>query len=370
MVPTWDAQPCLSPDGNTIYFVSDREGGTGKLDIWYSTREGEEWGEPKNCGPNVNTEYNDMSPFISRNGNDFFFASDGRIGYGGFDIYQTSGYGADFAAPSNLKAPINSSYDDFGAIWAKNDSLAYFTSDRPNDSGERDCIFFARKKEKPPYEVAVHGVVRDKKSLQPVQFATVILFEYDFEDELIPIDTFNTGPDAAYNFQLEPNKKYKVVGNAPEYLANEEVFDTHNIDEDTDIEKNVDIELERIEIDVPIVLNNIFYDFDEYFLREESKAELDRLTSILTKNPNITVTIDSHTDTNGSDDYNKTLSENRAKSVVVYLIQESGIDPNRLSWFGWGETKPLVYPELSDEDEQLNRRSEFRIRSIEFGEVF
>jgi outer membrane protein OmpA-like peptidoglycan-associated protein len=137
------------------------------------------------------------------------------------------------------------------------------------------------------------------------------------------------------------------------------------VDETKTLEVNVDIDLERIEIFKPIVLNNIYFDFDEYYIRNDAKYVLDSLAQLLTVNDHITIQIGSHTDSNGSENYNKKLSENRAKSTVVYLI-EKGIAPDRLQWYGYGESMLLVYPEKNDQDEQMNRRSEFRILSIEY----
>jgi outer membrane protein OmpA-like peptidoglycan-associated protein len=182
------------------------------------------------------------------------------------------------------------------------------------------------------------------------------------------LDTFETDQSARYNFDLEPDKTYKVLGNAPEYFANEIEVTTPPSDAgDTDLERNIDIHLKVIDQGVQIVLENVYYDFDEYYLREDAVLELSNLLTILRQNPNITIVLGSHTDTNGTPQYNKILSENRAKAVIRYLV-DNNIDPARLYWIGRGEENPLVYPEMSDEDEQINRRTEFRVKSIEYGE--
>ena len=367
-VPTWDAQPVMSKDGTTMYFVSNREGGWGKLDIWYSNLEGDEWSEPVNAGPEVNTAFDDQSPFIS--GERLYFASSGRVGFGGLDLYMSEGGPNNWSKPVNMGIPINSSYDDFGGIWLQEDSLVLFTSNRPEGEG-RDDIYWAKRIPEPPIFVTVHGMVRDKKTKKPVPFAEAILFEKT-EEGLIPIDTFKTDQNAIYNFNLEPEKDYKIIANAPEYLANEEDFSTKDLKSDDpkqtefDLEVNVDILLERIEIGVPIVLNNIYYDFDKSELRPVSVVELQNLTKIMEWNKNITIKIGSHTDSNGSENYNKSLSNRRAKAVVDYMIKDALVAPDRLAWFGYGESILLIYPELSDNDEQINRRSEFRIMSIDY----
>lgn len=363
-VPTYDVHPMLSSDGNTMFFVSDRDGGQGRLDLWYATWQGDSWSEPQNAGARVNTPYDDISPFLSDDGSRLYMASNGRVGFGGFDLFMSEGGMGSWGEPVNMGAPINSTYDDIAGYWSKDDSSTYFTSNRPGCTG-RDDIYWAKKIEAPPAVFAVHGLVVDKKTGLPVPFATVILLEKDFEGDLIPLDTFRTDQSAAYNFELEGEKDYKVIGNAPEYLANEEEFSTVGLKEDTDFEINLNIELERIIIEEPITLNNIYYDFDKFDLRPESVDELNRLIGLLTQNGNITIQIGSHTDSNGSEKYNKRLSENRAKSVVTFLI-ENGIMPDRLKWYGFGESELIFSPEMNDEQEQMNRRTEFRIQSIDY----
>lgn len=364
-VPTYDVQPSISGDGNVLVFVSKRGGGQGLEDVWYCTKSNTGWSEPKNAGSVINTPFQEISPYLSRDGKKLYFASNGHIGFGGFDMYVATGEVGKWSNPVNLSCPINTSYDDFGAIFFRHDSSVIFTSNRPEGTGGYD-IYTGKLKEAPPITIALHGTVRDKNSLAPIPFATVVLFQIDNDGQLEPVDTFKTDNTGRYNFaDLEKDASYKVIGNAPEYLANEETFDTKNIKENTDLEKNIDIKLDRIFLFEPIVINNIYYDFDKSDLRPESITELDRLFDILTKNPHITIELGSHTDTNGSEEYNKKLSERRAQSVLEYLIGK-GVVKERLSWFGYGESQPLVYPEMSDEDEQLNRRTQFRILSIEF----
>jgi peptidoglycan-associated lipoprotein len=363
-VPTYDVHPMLTADGNTMFFVSDREGGSGRLDIWYATFEGDKWGDPQNAGQRVNTPFDDISPFPGRDGNTLYFSSNGRVGYGGFDLYQSTGGMGNWSDPANMGSPVNSTYDDLSGIWSEDDSSAYFSSNRPGCTG-RDDIYWSKKKSPPPCQFAIHGLVVDKVTKMAVPFATVILFEKDFEGALVPIDTFRTDQGSKYNFELECDKDYVVIGNAPEYLAQREDFTTKGTKEPTDLEMNLNVELERIVIDFAYGLNNIYYDFNKSDLRDKSKEELNRLISLLNENPNITIQLGSHTDTNGSETYNKNLSENRAKEAVKYL-QASGIDGARLSWFGFGESEPVFAPEKSDEEEQANRRTEFRILSIEF----
>mgnify|MGYP006268208877 CR=1 FL=1 len=366
--PSDDTQPYITRDGRTLFFVSDRPGGEGGYDLWYSRRVGAGWSEPQNLGPDVNTPFNEQSPFFSDNGDKLYFASTGYPSFGGYDLFEVEGsIESGWGEVKNVGYPVNTTYNDLGGIWTgEGDSIAYFSSDRPGGVGNFD-IYYARKKpvELSKLQIAVKGTIRDKQTKEPVAFAVAILFEYQANGTLVPLDTFQTDQTARYEFPLRADREYKVLGNAPEYLANEEEVSTMGIRGDREIVQNIDIELDPIIIDQPIVLNNIYYDFDEFYLRPDALAELQSLLKILRQNPNITIRMGSHTDSNGTVPYNDVLSDNRAKAVVRYLA-DNNIDPARLSWFGYGESDPLVFPETSDADEQANRRTEFRIRSVDF----
>lgn len=378
-VPTDDSQPYLTEDGNTMYFVSNRNGGLGGKDIWFSKKNGTVWSEPVNCGMKVNTEFDEIYPMIGKGNNTLYFSSNGHKGLGGLDLWRVEGSETNWSDPANLGYPINTSYDDFALYWLYTDSLGYVSSDRaaipakgrmpamPGTVGRHD-IFRILKRYMPDYKVTVHGYVRDKQTKQVIPFATVTLYKID-KGNIIPVDTFKTQQDGRYEFPLEKATDYKVVGNAPEYLAGEEFLSTKDVKTDkgpVDLEKDIDIYLEGIIIDEPYILQNIYYDFDKSDLRNESIAELDKLVKLLEDNPSIVIQIGSHTDTNGSERYNIRLGDRRARSVVKYLIEEKKIAKERVVAFGYGESQPMIYPELSDSDEQANRRTEFRIRSFNY----
>jgi len=263
-----------------------------------------------------------------------------------------------------MGTPINSSSDDVGLIWTIEEFAGYFCSNRGGGVGQYDIYDFNLIPE-PIYKVTVHGQIRDKATKVAIPFATAILFEDDGKGNITPMDTFRTDQNGVYNFTLAVGKSYIVMGNAKEYLANEVAFNTYSINRDTDLEYDIDVLLERIELDKPIVLQNIYYDFDKADLRDESVKELDRLVKIMRDNPQITIEIGSHTDTNGTEQYNIELSQRRAKSVVDYLLAKA-VAKDRLTFFGFGESRPLIYPEMSDMDEQINRRTEFRIKSFDY----
>ncbi len=365
LVPTYDAQPTLSPDGNIMYFISDRDGGLGGTDIWYAQKVGKEWSAPVHAGKVINTPFNEIYPHVGRDGKTLYFASDGHPGLGGYDVFRAEGRLSSWQPPQNMGSPINSSYDDFSLFWVKQDSLGFIASNRPGGRG-RDDIYFVKRIFRPKIELAVHGTVRDGSTKLPIPFATVTLYE-SREGKLIPLDTFNTDQSARYRFTLQPGKEYRLIGNAPEYLANEVAVSTRDATKSAELEADIDIYLDRIEIARPIVLQNIYFDFDKYDIRPDAAAELDRLALLLQNNPSLRILIGAHTDTNGSEQYNIRLSNNRAKAVVEYL-QQKGINPARLTAIGYGESQPLIYPELSDADEQANRRAEFRILGLDFAE--
>jgi len=376
-VPCYDTQPFLSSDGNIMYFVSDREGGEGGRDIWYSQRSGSSWTEPKNCGPSVNTEFTELFPTLSKDDRTLYFTSNGhKSSYGGFDIYKSEGQLDTWTEPENLGHPLNTSYDEYSVTWFEPDSIGLFASNRKLERGYtgninsmgHDDIWRVRKlPDCQDVKLTAHGRIRDRDSKQIIPFANVTLYKILGDNKIEPIDTFKTSQNAYYEFTLSPNTDYKIVGNAPEYLANEVLLSTKDLPKckDTELEADVDIFLEGIEIDKPIVLQNIYYDFDKADLRPESVDELEKLIKLLNDNPSIVIQIGSHTDTNGTERYNIKLSDRRAKSVVDYL-KEKGIAKSRLSAFGFGESDPMIYPELSDSDEQANRRTEFRIKSMDF----
>ncbi|MEL6624087.1 MAG: OmpA family protein [Bacteroidota bacterium] len=368
-VPAEDRQPFITRDGRTLFFVSDREGGEGRFDIWYSRRVGAGWSTPQNLGPAINTPYNEYSPFFNDPGNTLYFATDGRPGFGGLDIFMAEGTIDNWNQPENVGYPVNSSFDDFGSIWTDEDSLLYFSSDRRGGFGSYD-IYWARRipVDLGSLNVTVTGVIRDKRTQEPVEFATATLFEYQNDGSLNELETFTTDQSAEYDFRLRPDRKYKILGNAREYLANEEEVSTMGLRKNETFIRNIDIELEPIILVDPITIQNIYYDFDEYYLRPDALPELEKLVKLLNDNDNITIQLGSHTDSNGTPEYNDNLSNNRAKAVVKFLA-DNGINPSRLSWYGYGERNLLIYPEQNDQDEQDNRRTEFRILSIEFNSL-
>jgi peptidoglycan-associated lipoprotein len=379
-VATYDAWPTLSPDGNTLYFVSDRDGGMGAADIWYSTRAGAAWSTPLHAGNVINTPFQENAPSIGDDGTTIYFASDGHAGYGGYDIFRAKGRLAAYDSVSNMGLNLNSSWDDQQVNWLYQDSVGYIASNRPGGLGRFD-IYRVEFIFRPPLSITVIGVVRDIDTREPVPFPIIILTEHLEDGTIIPVDTFQADQSGAYRFVLEEEKDYCMTANAPEYFANDTCVSTKKARERVlanqlasvlrdnkyvvDLNQDVDILLKAIKIDEIIVLNNVYFDFDSSNVRSDAESELRRLAQILKDNPQITIQMGAHTDTNGGERYNKSLSDRRAASVVKWL-SENGIEAARLTSMGYGESDPLIYPELSANDEQSNRRVEFRVKSIDY----
>ncbi|MFK7972036.1 MAG: OmpA family protein [Bacteroidia bacterium] len=363
--PTYDAHPYVSKDGRTIFFSSDRPGGQGGMDIWFARRVGSGWSEPINAGPIVNTPFDEVTPFLSDNGGTLFFSSNGHVSFGGQDLFKAEGQIGNWTDPVNLGKPLNSTYDEYSPMAISEDSTVLFASNRPGGTGDID-IYWAREIFYPVEipAISLHGIIRDANTKQPIPFAIAILYEAT-AGGLVVLDTFETDQSARYNFELEADRTYRILGNALEYFANEITVATPS--ESADLERNIDIELDPIILRLPIVLQNIYYDFDKSYLRPDAIVQLDTLVDVLLKNPEISVQMGSHTDSYGSNSYNDRLSDRRALSAAKYLVFK-GINPTRITYYGYGKRQPLISPEVSPEDGQVNRRTEFRVTKIRYGD--
>ena len=373
------AHPALSPDGQTLYFVSDMPGGVGGKDIYRTTRTspGSPWSRPENLGTDINTRGNELFPFVRSDGT-LYFASDGHIGMGGLDIFSATPQGGDSWLVQNMKAPVNSPADDFGIVFERDADKGIFSSARKG-RGDDDLYTF----EMPPLLFSVTGLVRDEKSGQPVQGAAV---------QLIASDGANmqteTGAAGDFKFSLRPEVDYIFLASKKGYLNGKEKETTRGQDKSREFMATIQL----TPIDRPIELPNIFYDFGKWDLRPESMVSLDRLVETLNDNPNVTIELMSHTDSRDTEEFNLDLSQKRAQSVVDYLIGR-GIAADRLTARGYGETSPKVVDEeimknapflrlgetlteqfinglASDEQKeiahQVNRRTEFRVLRTDY----
>jgi outer membrane protein OmpA-like peptidoglycan-associated protein len=351
-----EKQPSISPDGRTLYFVSNRGGGKGKYDVWYSTRLGDNrWSDPVNIGDSINTPFNEQSPFIHFDNQTLYFASDGHVGMGGLDLFVSRRLNdTTWSKPQNLGYPINTYRSEDGLIVNAKGTVAYYSSDRNPDSG-RDVFTFELNPEVRPNPASyVTGLITDIKSGWPVK-SSFQLVDIESGDEVM--DSEST-PQGTYLVCLPSDRSYAFFVSAPGYLFHSDHFDLKGVHSALEpFRKN--IELRPIRVGEVMVMRNIFFETDSYELKNESVVELSRLIDLLTKNPTMRIEVGGHTDDVGADDYNLTLSENRAKAVVNFLTSK-GISADRLNWKGYGETVPIAGNE-TDEGKAQNRRTEIRV---------
>ncbi len=362
---------------DVLYFVSNREGGKGGLDIWYSqvNKKGE-FGTPKNLGSKINTDRDEVTPFYDSKSSTLYFSSNGFISMGGSDVFKSSSdaSGRFNNTPENLGAPFNSACDDNYFRFGKSSEEGYLVSNRPgifSVRGKTCCFDIFSYKYDRRFWLAVKGRVIDDATQQPITGASINLSlrSNNLSETDVVIGSDSSKGETPYFFNLKPEKLYKVSASKDGYFASSQNFGTVGLTKsDTQV---VDIYLKKLEKNKAYRLNNIYYDFDKWDLRAESKTTLDTLYGILIENPTIIIELSSHTDVRGSDEYNLNLSQKRAESCVNYLISEKGIPKERISAKGYGETKTLddctKYPDCPQDQSgdcachQLNRRTEFKI---------
>jgi peptidoglycan-associated lipoprotein len=366
--------PAVSPDGNWLYFSSDMPGGSGGKDLWRVSIK-DRLGSLENLGEWINTAGDEMFPYV-RTDSILYFASNGHPGYGGLDLFKAELKPSGGWSVTNMGTPINSSSDDFGITFGEGES-GFFTSNR-NDARGYDNIYSF---ELPELKIMISGWVLDKDE-EPVPNAVIRIVGDDGSNQKQVARA-----DGSFSFPLNRGVSYVMMAGAKGYLNARQQFTSDAAEEDA--EYGVDFILSSIT--KPVVIENIFYDFDKATLRPESKDALDEMVQVLSDNPNVTIEMASHTDRHGSDEYNMDLSGRRARSVIDYLIAH-GISADRLQSQGYGESRPKTitkklareYPQfaegdtlteeyilkLSPEDQeiadQINRRTEFQVLSIDY----
>jgi peptidoglycan-associated lipoprotein len=319
--------PAISPDGLTLLFAADMRGGQGQKDIWKVTRTSKNgtWSTPVNMGTDINTSGNEVFPYIHHDGT-LYFSSDGHSGMGALDIFMATENSDGSWKVENMKYPINSPADDFGIIFEKEKERGYLSSNRKGGKGSDDIYQFSL----PPIEFKLTGKVLNQKTEDIIAGANVTLIGSDGTN--ISKKTEN---DGTFTFKLGPNADYRVVVKRGGFLNAKEKESTKGLTTSKEFRMDIFMSPDDSRIDLP----GIMYDFGKWNLRPESLVALEELVEILNDNPNITIEIGSHTDYRGSDQANLELSAKRAQSVVDFLITY-GIDKERLSSKGYGETMP------------------------------
>lgn len=377
----WEPSVCLSADERTLFFVSDRPGGLGGRDIYMCRRlPNGKWSAPINLGPPVNTPYDEDGPFFHPDGKTLFYSSNGPNSMGGFDIFRTElRPDSSWAPPVNLGYPINTAGDEIYFVLSASGLHGYYASERDDSYGEKDIYlidFSTLREEKPiasekpaddltitfepeqitfrPNLTLVTGIIYDSETQQPLE-ATITLIDNEKGDTLAVLTS--NAASGKYLISLPAGRNYGIAVTAPGYAFHSENFIVEATQGYREVRK--DIGLNKYKTGTVIILRNIFFDFDKATLRPESKAELERVYQLLIENPRLKVRIAGHTDSMGSDEYNQKLSENRARAVYEYLIQR-GISADRLSYVGYGESKPIDTNDTA-EGRQNNRRVELEI---------
>lgn len=354
----WDSQPTISADGKNLYFTSNRPGGKGGMDIWMTTLSEEGyWGKPVNLGDTINTLQGEMAPFIHPDNKTLYFTTNGRSGLGGFDIYYSKkGLEGNFTSPVNLGYPINTYADESYLIVNSYGDKAYFASDLPGGKGGFDIYSFDLYEGARPEKVTY---------LKGMVFSSVNNDKLKARFELIDLKTgksaivsYSDAVSGEFLVCLPTNRDYALNVSKDGYLFYSENFTLAGAH--SKVKPFVkDIPLQPIKVGETVVLKNIFFDTDKFELKVESDAELEKLVSLLNKNPKMKIEINGHTDNVGADTYNQVLSENRSKAVYEYLINK-GIAKDRLSYKGYGESQPIDTND-TEESRANNRRTEFKV---------
>lgn len=355
---SWDSQPCLSPDKKEIYFASNRPGGYGNSDIYVSRLQPNgKWGPAENLGPGINTSGEETSPFIHADNQTLYFTSNGHPGYGEQDIFVARrGPKGVWSNPENLGYPINTINTE-GTIFIASDGVtAWYSSDRSDSRGGMDIYTFELRSEvRPKKTLWVTGKVFDQKTIKGLPSA-VELIDLSTKETVSKVQTDEAGN---YLVTLPIGKNYAFNVNRKGYLFFSDNFLLSKNPPDSTYKK--DIPLQPIETNATIVLSNIFFDVNKYELQEVSQVELDKVVELLNENPSLKIQISGHTDNVGKPADNLTLSNNRAKAVVGYLLSK-GINADRLTYKGYGETQPMA-DNISEQGRSKNRRTEMKVIS-------
>jgi outer membrane protein OmpA-like peptidoglycan-associated protein/tetratricopeptide (TPR) repeat protein len=351
-----ETQPSLSPDGRTLYFASNRPGGKGGLDLWQSSlQEDGTWSKPVNMGDSINTSGEEQSPFIHSDNESLYFSSTGWPGMGRFDLFLSRKKdNGEWSRPKNLGYPINTNFNEEGLIVNSKGNTAYYSSTREGGFGGRDIYQFEIPLEIRPKPVSyMKGIVYDIETKKPLEAKFELI---DLKTARIVMQSYSN-QDGTFLISIPAGLDYALNANTPGYLFFSENFTMAH----ADFAKPylMDVPLSPIKQGEKSILRNIFFDTDKYTLKPESKVELERLVKLLKDNGTVKVQISGHTDNSGTPDHNRVLSENRAKAVVSYLV-ENGIDIKRLVAKGYGEIHPIASND-TEEGKAQNRRTEFMI---------
>jgi outer membrane protein OmpA-like peptidoglycan-associated protein len=376
---------CESPDGKTLFFVSDKPGGFGDKDIYKVVMNDKgKWGDPVNLGPTINTQWGEEGPFMLGDGKTLYFSSQGHKGMGGYDIFKSVNTNGQWSEPENVGYPVNTPDDDVFFVLNASGKHGYYTSIQKGGYGEKDIYMVTFLGPEKPVALSdednllagstssvsdmmaqtvavktvkttlLKGIIYDSMSHAPLE-ASIELIDNN-KNQIIASFTSNSNT-GKYLVTLPSGVNYGIAVKCTNYLFYSANFNLPDTAAYQVVERN--IPLQSINIGSRIVLRNVFFDFDKATLRPESTSELDRLIALLNQYNKLKIEISGYTDNKGTQAYNQSLSQNRSKSVVDYLIAH-GIASDRLTFKGYGMDNPIATNE-TDEGRQLNRRTEFKI---------
>jgi OOP family OmpA-OmpF porin len=364
----------LAGDMETIVMSVERKDSYGDRDLYVIFLQDDgTWSEPMNLGDQINSAAEESSPFLAADGKTMFFSSKGFSGYGNYDIYlsrRLDDTWQNWSEPENLGAGFNSREDDIFFNFTENDEYAYFTKGNKDNTDiykvklpyyqkpEMLASMMGGKYINPDIIISIKGKVFDSSTMNPIESSIEFIQINDDESkiELVSADTLN-----GYSIILPEGFKYQIIAKSAEYYNTVDTLDLSNITASVEIVKN--LYLDPIVKNQPIVLDNVYFDFDSDVIRPESFPELDRISEMLLDNPNLHMSIDGHTCSIGTDEYNLDLSNRRAGSIVEYFLAK-GVLATNLEHHGYGESMPKASNE-TEEGREMNRRVEFELNEIE-----
>lgn len=325
----WESQPYLSSDGRLLIFSSNRAGGIGKRDLYYSTKDIDgKWKPAKNLGSTINTFADEISPFLDLSGDTLYFSSNGRIGMGGFDFFKVAWNSQD--SPENIGLPMNS-FQDETSFHKKLDGSIYWARELESDEKYPPSeILFINKEAALDSLLLVYGTVKDASTNNPLEASIQI---FDLETDSLLRETFSDAVTGSYKVLIPNKSDYSFYVESTGYL-----FRSLKVNDIDGVQHEQDFNLEAIEAGKSISLNNIYFDFDSYELDEKSKREIEKIAEFLKNNPNVKIEIAGFTDNVGSKTYNMNLSERRAKAVYDKLA-DFITDRQNISFKGYGATR-------------------------------
>lgn len=361
------AHPALSPDEKTLYFASDMPGTLGQSDLYkVEIKEDGSFGIPENLGPKINTEGKETFPFVS-NDNELYFSSDGHPGLGGMDVFVSRLENGIFGEIINVGTPINGPMDDFAFLIDTKTQIGFFSSNREGGLGYDDIYKFKETK-KLSCEQSLRGIIKNLSTGEPLKEAKLTLFD----EKMNKISETYSDEKGNYIFdKVECKKVYYVRSEKKEYNTVEDMIVTGKETGFTELDFDLESTVVPVKVGDDLAkafkIRIIYFDLDRWEIRQDAAIDLAKIVDVMKEYPDMKVDVRSHTDSRQTHKYNEQLSERRAKSTMKWMISQ-GISPDRLTAKGYGETRLINQcadgVECTEEEHQLNRRSEFIITAL------